>query len=83
MQKTTQLKSLENLRFMHLGNGITVCTTEIEKNNDFLKIAHIDAKRQIKWYRKIPEQFTKKIEEFAKTANPSISTTQEQKVFIQ
>jgi esterase/lipase superfamily enzyme len=75
------LKSLKNLRFGHLGSGIIVFTTEKEEHNDYLKIAHIRDNREIKWYKIPPKQFIDKIEKFAKTANPSISATQEQKVF--
>ena len=74
----------DSLRFGHLGNGMTVYTTAIEVKNDYLTIAHISPNRTVSIYKPVDEEIERKIREFAKNKNPSVSVTQpEQHVFYQ
>lgn len=43
-----------NLTHAHLGNGLTIWDKDREKNGDYLKVAHINAKREITYYVKKP-----------------------------
>lgn len=75
------------LSFIHLGNGITVYSTDIldESTNDYPTLAHIDRERVISYRQigisKLSKADKKEIEHFAATANPNISATQTEKVF--
>lgn len=70
------------LGFGHLGNGISVWNRKKEEHGDYQKVAHIDRNRKIIWYIKnLPNNIKKEIEDFAKNENPSVSTTQSDKVF--
>ena len=71
-----------NLGFYHLGYGISVADRNKEVNGEFLKVAHIDHCRKVKYYVRLNSRDKETIENYAKTANPSVSTSQpEQKVF--
>lgn len=72
-----------SLMFGSLGNGITVSDRLHEKHGDYEHIAHIDRFRNIKWYtHDLTSADFNKIETYARTADPSISTTQpDRKIF--
>lgn len=74
-------KKKYDIGFGYLGNGITVWNRLEEKHGDYVTIAHIDNNRNIKFYENLPEDIKKKIEHFAKNANPKISVTQDVNVF--
>jgi hypothetical protein len=67
----------------HMGHGIVVWNRAKEVHGDYEKVAHIDDKRQIKWYIKNPPKEVKDyVEKIAKGKNPSVSTSQrDRKVF--
>jgi hypothetical protein len=76
---------MKNLGFGHLGNGIAVWDRSRTSFGDYLTVAHITPNRTVN-YRKgveVSDEQRKAIEEYAKTEDPQISTTQEIKVFNQ
>lgn len=51
-----------------LGNGVTVCNSEVEEHGDYKQIAHIAECGVVKWYTnpiKIPAEAVEKIESTA------------------
>jgi len=70
-----------DINFAHLGNGISVYDRLHEKNGDYESVAHIDRYRVIEYRANITEEYRKKVEIYAATKDPRISTTQDQKVF--
>ncbi|MGJ7024932.1 hypothetical protein [Petrimonas sulfuriphila] len=42
----------ENLMFGCLGNGTTVCDTNVTRNGDYKNVAHISDTGKITWYVK-------------------------------
>ena len=84
MKKEILIIPPDSLRFGHLGNGIIVYTTAIEsiQTRDYLTIAHICIDKTVKFYQTVDSETARKIKDFAKNENPSVSFTQtEQKVF--
>lgn len=79
--KTINSISKESLMFGHFGNGILVVTKEITENNDYMKLAHIDIDRNIHTYKVIPAHIMDEISNYVKTANPTISISQDALVF--
>jgi hypothetical protein len=71
----------ENLRFASLGNGITVFDKNQMESGDYMKVAHISIYRRVQYYKPLSNEAEKEIKEYAKTANPSISQSQTEKVF--
>ena len=69
------------LGFGHLGNGIIIWNSKQEKHGDYVKVAHISADREVKFYELLPKHLKQKILDFAKNDNSSISATQDQPVF--
>jgi hypothetical protein len=66
----------------HLGDGITVWNRAKEVHGDYEKIAHIGADRDITWYiDNPPREVIDYVNDIVRGENPSISTTQTQKVF--
>lgn len=66
-----------DLGWGHLGNGISVWNRAKEERGDYQKVAHIDSKRNIKYYiTNLPTDIKKQIEKIAKGKNPSVSTSQ-------
>jgi hypothetical protein len=78
---------LSNIKFAHLGNGITVYSIDIVDSdiNDFAHLAHISKDRVVKFNNKHIDKLTTRarnhILDFAKYANPKISATQDDNVF--
>lgn len=74
-----------SINFVHLGNGITIYRKDIEVNGDHPIVAHISADREITFYKDcdkyIGEKLKNYIRDYARSANPNISATQDQKVF--
>jgi hypothetical protein len=68
--------SINSIHFGHLGHGIVVWTTEIEENNNYKKLAHINPDRIITWYEQCNGKIINKVRLYARTANPTISVTQ-------
>lgn len=72
----------EDLGFGHFGNRISVWDRNSLKNHDYETVAHIDSYRTVKLYKEtLSAEAREKIEDYAKNANPRISTTQHQPVF--
>ncbi len=71
------------LMHAHLGNGLTIWDKDREKNGDYLKVAHINANREITYYVKKPNiELTTYATNLIKI-NHAISETQiDQFVFI-
>lgn len=71
------------ITFAHLGNGITVYDTSFEYKNDYIIVAHISPNREVKYRKHVDYSYKLsklnelKIEEYAKTENPSVSFTQD------
>lgn len=75
-------KGSRDLMFGHLGSGISVSDRNHEEHGDYQKIAHIKADRSIEYYiENVEAEYKAEIEQFANTADPNISTTQDGKVF--
>jgi len=70
-----------DLGFAHLGNGISVYDRLHEEHGDYQNVAHIDRDRNITFKVELKEEYKAEVEEYAATADPNISFTQEQKVF--
>jgi len=77
------------ISFAHFGNGITVYDTSFDYKNDHIIVAHISPNREVKYRKhqdcsyKLTELNKLKIEQYAKTENPSVSYTQQDlKVFL-
>jgi hypothetical protein len=71
-----------NLMFCGLGNGITVADKTREKNGDYITVAHIDVYRKVSYYDvQISQEQKDTIEYYAKTADPNVSVSQEEKTF--
>jgi len=73
----------EQIEFFSLGNGISVCDTNREVNGDYKKIAHISKYWEVQFLCKVSDEAKNKILSYAETANPTISMTQNDPVFIQ
>lgn len=72
-----------DIQFASLGNGLSVYDRNTMQGGDYKTIAHIDRYRKITWYEKNLEPEDKAlIEHQANTADPNISITQDQKVFL-
>ena len=68
----------EDLMFSHMGNGVTVCDKNREKNNDYLTVAHISYDRTVSFNtKKLSEESKMKIESFAKNENMTVSAAQQ------
>lgn len=52
----------EDLMFCYLGNGLTVCDRNREKNNDYLTVAHIAENGKISWREKVSMEARERIE---------------------
>lgn len=66
----------------HLGNGLTFWNKSEEEDGDYKKIAHVDRKRNITFYEKLPSKIKKDIEKIAKGKNTQATTTQpDKKIF--
>lgn len=78
-----------NIRYAHFGNGIVVYMPTINDpdTNDCLIVAHINKHRVIEYRKKalaikyLTVDVKKDIEYYSKTANPTISVTQDTPVF--
>lgn len=73
----------EQIEFFSLGNGISVCDTNREVNGDYKKVAHISKYRKVQFLCKLSDDAKSKILYYAENANPGISATQNEPVFIQ
>jgi len=69
------------LGYGHFGNGITVWNSLETQHGDYKRIAHISADREVKFYDTLPIEIEQEILHYAKTANPTISVSQEVPVF--
>lgn len=76
-------KKTEQIEFFSLGNGISVCDTNREINGDYKKVAHISKYREVKFLCKISDEAKNRIRCYAESANPTISMTQNESVFIE
>lgn len=71
-----------DLMYGHLGNGVTVWNRLVEEHGDYKTVAHISPERQVTFYDDaLPEALRKKIEQFARTSDMRISTSQDAPVF--
>lgn len=71
-------KMKESLFFAGLGNGITVCDRNKEEHGDYKQIAHISAQRVVSyWAINVSQEAKEIIENYAATANPPISSSQQ------
>ena len=69
-------KQKENLLFLHLGNGVTVCDRNREKHHDYLKVAHIGYERSVQYHTaKLSDGARQEIETFAQEGNMAVSVT--------
>jgi hypothetical protein len=82
IKSTERMKMERDLGFAHLGNGISVYDRLHEENNDYVAIAHIDNNRKISFLKKIAPKYINQIKSYALTADPAISFSQSQNVFI-
>lgn len=73
----------EQIEFFSLGNGISVCDTNREVSGDYKKVAHISKYREVNFLCKVSDETKNKILCYAETANPKISMTQNEPVFIE
>jgi hypothetical protein len=76
-------KKPEQIEFFSLGNGISVCDTNREVSGDYKKVAHISKYREVQFLCKVSDEAKNKILCYAETANPRISATQDEPVFIE
>jgi len=72
---------VRDLMFGSLGNGISVCDRNHEVSGDYEKIAHISPARKITFYVELSDTDKKRIEDYASTAKPTVSTSQNDPVF--
>lgn len=74
---------ISDIGFYHMGNGYSVADRTREERGDYVKIAHINHDRTIKWYKPeiVTEEVKKHIQFFADTDDGQISATQTTKVF--
>lgn len=72
---------VSTLGFGHMGNGIVVWDTARKENNDYLKVATIDSNRKLTFRAALTGEQEEEIRNYAYTANPSISATQNLPVF--
>lgn len=70
-----------DLGYGHMGNGLTVWNRLEEENGDYKTIAHIAPDRTVAFYGNLPELIQKQIQEIATTTEPTVSATQEARVF--
>lgn len=71
-----------DIHFASLGNGLTAYDTKTMSGGDYKKLAHIDVNRRITWHvKQLSPEDRAIIEHEAKTADPNVSATQDQKVF--
>jgi N12 class adenine-specific DNA methylase len=71
-----------DLGFGHLGNGITVWNRLEMEDGDYKTVAHIAPDRTVTIYdEKMPEEVKAKIYDFAEKEDPTVSATQDGKVF--
>jgi len=72
-----------DLMFAGLGNGISVANRAREVAGDYELLAHISTGREVTYRAKnLPQEVKDQIEHYAATANPRVSTTQPQPVFL-
>ena len=76
-------KKTEQIEFFSLGNGISVCDTNREVNGDYKKVAHISKYREVNFLCRVSDEAKNKILYYAESANPRISMTQDEPVFIE
>lgn len=70
------------LGYGHMGNGLTVWNRLEEKDGDYVTVAHIGPDRKVTFYSKdMPNDVKAQIEETARTAEMSVSATQDAPVF--
>lgn len=82
--KKKKLKNKPDIQFYHMGNGISVCdrNNNDPRTNDYPFVAHISVDRVVELKQwELSETDIKKINQYAKTADPCVSATQETKVF--
>jgi hypothetical protein len=73
-----------NIKFGYMGNGIVVWDNEILDGMDYRKIAHIEPNRKTNIYTEfVSLACIRYIELYANIADPEISASQKEKVFIQ
>lgn len=70
-----------DLMFAHLGAGLTVCDRNRMEHGDYQNVAHINADREVTYYKRVNSEDKAKIEAVAKHDDPNISSSQSQKVF--
>lgn len=71
-----------DLMYGHLGNGVTVWNRLVEEHGDYKTVAHISPERQVTFYDDVlPQALREKIEQFARTSDMRISTSQDTPVF--
>lgn len=71
-----------DLGFGHMGNGITVWDrSRTNGSRDYLTVAHISHDRIVDYWEEVSDEQRAEIEKYAKTGDPQISQTQDQKVF--
>lgn len=73
----------EQIEFFSLGNGISVCDTNREVRGDYKRVAHISKYREVQFLCRVSDEAKNKILCYAETANPTISVTQDEPVFIE
>lgn len=81
MAKSVEHLKASSLGFGSLGNGTTVRDRSRERNNDYLVVAHITVERKVNYRAPVSSAQKDAIEAFAKREDPTVSVTQEKKVF--
>ena len=71
-----------DLGYGAMGNGLTVWNRKEEENGDYKTIAHIDTERSVTFYDdNLPDAVKEQIQQVARTAELTISETQDTPVF--
>ena len=71
-----------DLGYGAMGNGLTVWNRKEEENGDYKTIAHIDTNRSVTFYDdNLPDAVKEQIQQVARTAEMTISETQDTPVF--
>lgn len=66
----------ETIHFGHMGNGVTVWDSSREVNHDYPTVAHISYERTVSYRETVSPEARRRIENFARYGNMSVSHTQ-------
>ena len=70
------VKQKEDLLFLHMGNGVTVCDKNREKHNDYLTVAHFGYNRSVQYHTdELSDGARQEIEALADKGNMAVSVT--------